>query len=163
MSPSVYNLLTTVLGAFITGVCGIITAIITIRAQRKPKVIIERTEQRTPEPTESISRKGHSSSFLAAAFICVGALIGFFIGNATKKSPSVVRHYDTDVRRSIASERIAEINQEIHAIELERNHMLEQPILPESQAAIQNYDEKLQHLRDRRAEFEEIEQQAGPP
>ena len=165
MNEQTYNLLITVLGGFIPGLLGIIDTIITLRAKRGQRVVIQRINQAESEPTEPISRKGRPRMLLLVVLIAVGAAIGFYIGNVTKKSPHVVRHYSQEEQRSISRERIADIERRIHEIERERERILEQPTLPEPEreAMIQSYNEKIGRLTMEKAEFEEIARQVEIP
>lgn len=158
MDSQTYSLLTTVLGALITGLFGIINTIITLRAKREEKVVIERINERKSKPTEPISQKGLPRMLLLAVLISAGAIIGFYIGNATKNSPSIVKHYSQEERTSISRERIAEIERQIHEIEQERAHIIEQPRLPEpeKEEMIQSYNERINQLTMERSEYEEI-------
>ena len=113
MNEQIYNLLITVLGALIPG---IIETIITLRAKRGQRVLIQRINQAESEPTEPISRKGRPRILLFFVLIAVGAGIGFYIGNVTKKSSHVVRLYSPEEQRSISGERIADIERRIHEI-----------------------------------------------
>ncbi|MCK5231735.1 MAG: hypothetical protein KAR13_15790 [Desulfobulbaceae bacterium] len=153
MDSQTYSLLTTVLGALITGLFGIINTIITLRAKKEEKVVIERINEGKFKPTRML---------LLAVLISVGAVIGFYIGNATKNSPSIVKHYSQEERGSISRERIAEIERQIHEIEQERAHIIEQPRLPEpeKEEMIQSYNERINQLTMERSEYEEI---AGQP
>ena len=158
MNEQIYNLLITVLGALIPG---IIETIITLRAKRGQRVLIQRINQAESEPTEPISRKGRPRILLVFVLIAVGAGIGFYIGNVTKKSSHVVRLYNREEQRSISGERIADIERRIHEIEQEREHILEQPTLPEPEreAMIQSYNERIGRLTREKAEFKEIARQ----
>ena len=149
MDSQTYSLLTTVLGALITGLFGIINTIITLRAKKEEKVVIERINEGKFKPTRML---------LLAVLISVGAVIGFYIGNATKNSPSIVKHYSQEERGSISRERIAEIERQIHEIEQERAHIIEQPRLPEpeKEEMIQSYNERINQLTMERSEYEEI-------
>ena len=159
MDSQTYSLLTTVLGALITGLFGIINTIITLRAKRGEKVVIERTNEGKSKPTEPISQKGRPRMLLLAVLIGVGAAIGLYIGNATKKSPSIVKHYSQKEQRSISKERIAEIERQIQEIKRERAYTIEQPTLPvpEKEERILSYNERINQLTMEKAEYEKIE------
>ena len=161
MDAQTYNLLTTVLGALIPGSFGIINTIIKLRAKRREKVVIERTNGEKSKPTKPISQKGRSHMLLLVVLIGVFTVIGFYIGNATKESPSIVKHYNREERISISNERIGEIDHQIHEIEKEKVHIMEQPMLPELERDenIQSLDERINQLKMEKAEYEEIEGQ----
>ena len=165
MDSQTYSLLTivlgTVVGALITGLFGIINTIIMIRAKREEKIVVERINEGKFKPTEPIPQKGHPRMLLLAVLISVGAVIGFYIGNATKNSPSIVKHYNQDERKSISRERIAEIERQIHEIEQERAHIIEQPRLPEpeKEEMMQSLNESIHQLTMERAEYEKIAEQ----
>ena len=158
MNQQTYSLLITVLGALIPGIFGVINTIITLRARRVQKVDIGRTDQVKSEPTEPVIRKGHSRMLLLTVLIGVGTAGGFFIGNATKKSPSVVRHYNQEEQMSVATDRIAEIDHQIHETQQERDRIVMQPNLPqpEKEEMIRELDERIDQLRMEKAEFREI-------
>ena len=156
MDSQTYSLLTTVLGALITGLFGIINTIIALRAKRGEKVVIEHTNKGKSKPTELISQKGRPRMLLLAVLIGVGAAIGFYIGNATEKSLFIVRHYSEEEQGSVSRERIADIERQIHEIERERERIIEQPTLPEPEkkAMVQSYNERIDQLTNEKREFE---------
>ena len=153
MDSHAYSLLTTVLGALITGLFGIINTIITLRAKRVEKVVIERTNEGKSKPTEPISQKGRPRMLLLAVLIGVGAVIGFFIGNATKESPYIVKHYSQEEQRSISRERIAEMERQIHEIERERERIVEQSTLsePERERRIHEIEQERERILEQPA------------
>ena len=162
MNEQTYELLITVLGGgLIPGLLGIINTIITLRAKRGQRGVIQHINQAKSEQTEPISRKGRPRMLLFVVLIAVGAAIGFYIGNVTKKSLHVVRHYSPDERRSVSRERITDIERQIHEIERERERILEQPRLPEPEkkAKVQSYNKRIDQLTMEKREFEKIERQ----
>ncbi|MCK5050228.1 MAG: hypothetical protein KAS53_00715 [Candidatus Cloacimonetes bacterium] len=166
MGEQTYTLLSIVLVPLIAGLFGITNTIITLRAKRKEKVVIERTNEGKSKPTESISYKGRSRMLLLVVLIGVFAVIGYFIGNATKKSPSIIKLYNEKERSSISKEEITKINEQIHEIEHDRAHIIEQSTLPddeqpmlsesEREEMIHNYNVRMDQLTMQRAEYKEI-------
>jgi hypothetical protein len=158
MNQQTYSLLITVIGAVITGIFGLINTLITVRAKRGQRVEIERSVQGKSIPTEHIPRQGHPHMLLFTVLIGVGAAAGFFIGNATKDSPSIVRHYNQEEQISVSRERIAEIEHEIQGKEQEKERIMMEPALPEpeKEGMIRELDERINQLRMERAEFEKI-------
>ena len=158
MNSQAYPLLTTVVGALIPGLFGIINTIITVRAKREEKVVIERTNEGKSKPTKPIFQKGCPRMLLLFVLIGVFAVTGFYIGNATKKSPSIVKHYNQEEQMKISKERIGEIEHQIHELERDRTLIDEQPTLlePEKEEMMHNFDEKIGQLKMEKAEYEEI-------
>ena len=151
MDPLIFNLLTTVLGAFITGIFGIINTIIVLRAKRRQQ---EKGGFRKRLPYMSLI-------VIFAVLIGVGAVIGFYIGNVTKEAPSIVRFYNYEKQRTISIERIAEIEHQIHEIELKRDLIIQQRTIPEPEReeVIRSYNVRIDQLAMEKAEYKEI---AGP-
>jgi hypothetical protein len=131
MDPQVYSLLTTVLGASITGIFGIANTIIVLWIQGGDKVGKTSSNQKKSSSPPRLKRR--QSMLVLIIVICVGAGIGFYIGNATKRYPSIVRYYNSSERESISREKISGIELQIREMEQVRARILGQTNLPEQE------------------------------
>ncbi len=161
MNEQIYKLLITVLGGLIPGLFGIINTIVTIRSKRGQQTAVQHTDQPKPKPTGPTPQKGRPRLLLFVVLIAIGAAFGYYIGNRTEKNPNIVKLYREEDQRSIASEEMRDIEFQIHEIDREKAHILEQPDMPEpeKEEKIRSLDERINQLMMDRARFEEIARQ----
>jgi hypothetical protein len=90
--------------------------------------------------------------------ICVGAGIGFYIGNATKRLPSIVRFYNSSEREYISREKVSGIELQIHEMEQVRARILGQTNLPEpeKEEKINDINYKIRQLKIEIQEYKAI-------
>jgi hypothetical protein len=156
MDPQVYSLLTTVLGASITGIFGIANTIIVLWIQRRDKV--EKTPGNQKKSSRPPKLKSRQSMLVLIILICVGAGIGFYIGNATKRLPSIVRFYNSSEREYISREKVSGIELQIHEMEQVRARILGQTNLPEpeKEEKINDINYKIRQLKIEIQEYKAI-------
>lgn len=158
MNSQSYNLLTTVLGAVIPGIFGLINTIIVIRAKRRDKLVAASAQGEISKPTAPIHQKRRPRLIFIAILIGVCGIVGYYIGNMTKESPTIVKLYNPEEQINISRDRIGEIDQQILEIKQETTHIIEQPTMsePEKEEIIRSHNEKIEQLSMEKAEYEEI-------
>lgn len=161
MDPQIYSLLATVLGALITGIFGLVTTIITLRTKTGEKVLQEKVQADRSIPVGPVSKKPYRRILLFVVVIS-GAAIGFFIGNATKKSPAVIRLYSKDVQKEISRDKLSLLERQIHETNQEKAEIAEQPALSdvEKEERKKNLDLRLRELEIQATQFQKILRQS---